>query len=79
MQFYILNKAFPMKKNMNTADSVIRALFALIFFTLYFTHTVTDILGIVLLVLGGIFLLTSLIRFCPLYMLFGIRTCKSKK
>jgi hypothetical protein len=36
-------------------------------------------LGIVLLVLGSIFLLTSLIRFCPLYMLFGIRTCKSKK
>jgi hypothetical protein len=68
-----------MKKNMNTTDSVIRALFALIFFTLYFTHTVTGILGIVVLVLGGIFLLTSLIRFCPLYMLLGIHTCKSKE
>jgi hypothetical protein len=68
-----------MKKNMSTADSIIRALLALVFLTLYFTHSVTGVLGIVLLVLGGIFLLTSFIRFCPLYTLLGINTCKSKK
>lgn len=68
-----------MKKNMNTADSVTRALLALVFLTLYFTHTVTGTFGIILLVLGGIFLLTSLIRFCLLYKLFGIRTCKSRE
>lgn len=68
-----------MKKNMNTADSVTRALLALVFLTLYFTHTVTGTFGIILLVLGGISLLTSLIRFCLLYTLFGIRTCKSRE
>jgi hypothetical protein len=32
-----------------------------------------------LLVLGGVFLATSFISFCPLYTLFGVNTCKIKK
>jgi len=46
---------------------------------LYFTGTVTGTLGIVLLVLGGVFVLTSVISFCPLYTLVGINTCAAKK
>lgn len=64
-----------MKKNMGTADRVIRVILAILFGALYFTETVTGTFGIVLLVLGVVFILTSLVGFCPLYAPFGIRTC----
>jgi hypothetical protein len=65
-----------MKKNMGSADKMIRVIIAATIAILYFTGTVTGTLGIVLLVLGGIFLATSLISFCPLYAIFGLSTCK---
>lgn len=65
-----------MKKNMGSADRIIRITAAIVFAVLYFTGTVTGAFGIVLIVLGGIFVVTSLIGFCPLYSLFGISTCK---
>lgn len=68
-----------MKKNMGTADRIIRILLAAVFAVLYFTGTVTGTFGIILLVLGGVFLLTSLISFCPLYTLVGLNTCPAKK
>lgn len=68
-----------MKKNMGTADRIIRILLAAVFAYLYFSHTVTGTLGIVLVVLGAVFLLTSLISFCPLYTLFGLSTCSVKE
>jgi hypothetical protein len=43
---------------------------------LYFSGTVTGVFGIILLVLGGIFLVTSLISFCPLYVPFKLSTRK---
>jgi hypothetical protein len=64
-----------MKKNMGTADRIIRVIIAAIIGILYFTGTVSGTLGIVLLVLAGVFVLTSSIGFCPLYALFGISTC----
>jgi len=45
---------------------------------LYFTNVITGTLGIVLLVIAGVFVLTSLISFCPLYTILGINTCKTK-
>ncbi|MBL7701623.1 MAG: DUF2892 domain-containing protein [Ferruginibacter sp.] len=68
-----------MKKNMGNADRLVRILLAALFAVLYFTKTVEGTFGIVLLVLGGVFLLTSLISFCPLYPLIGINTCPAKK
>jgi hypothetical protein len=68
-----------MKKNMGGTDKVIRIILAVVFAALYFTGTVTGIAGIVLLVLAGVFLLTSFISFCPLYTLVGINTCGVKK
>ncbi len=62
---------------MSSADRIIRVLLAAVFAILYFTGTVTGTLGIVLLVLGGVFVLTSLVSFCPLYAIFGISTCKT--
>lgn len=68
-----------MKKNMGNTDRIIRILLAVVFAVLYFTNTVTGTFGIVLLVLGAVFLLTSVISFCPLYPIFGINTCPAKK
>ncbi|NUM50120.1 MAG: DUF2892 domain-containing protein [Flavobacteriales bacterium] len=67
-----------MKKNMGTADKIIRILIAIIITALYITSTISGILAIVLLILSGIFIATSFIGFCPLYTLFKINTCKSK-
>lgn len=67
-----------MKKNMGTADRIIRVIIAAAIAGLYFTGTITGTLGIVLLVLAGVFVLTSLISFCPLYALVGLSTCPKK-
>lgn len=66
-----------MKKNMGMADKAIRFLIAIIIGTLYFTGITQGTLGIVLLVLAGVFVLTSLFSFCPLYVPFGLKTCKA--
>jgi len=67
-----------MKKNMGSIDRIFRVIVAAVIAVLYFTHVITGTLGIILLALGGIFVLTSLVGFCPLYLPFGINTCKTK-
>jgi hypothetical protein len=67
-----------MKKNMGNADKIIRTVIAVVFAVLYFTNMITGTLGIVLMVLAAVFLLTSLVSFCPLYAPFGLSTCKVK-
>jgi len=68
-----------MKKNMGTIDRTIRLIVAIVFAVLYFTNIVTGTLGLVLVILGAVFVLTSFISFCPLYLPFGINTCKTKE
>ena len=68
-----------MKKNMGNADRIIRILIAAVFAYLYFGGVVTGTAGIILLVLGGVFVLTSLVSFCPLYTIVGLNTCPAKK
>ena len=68
-----------MKKNMGSTDKVIRLLIVIIFFLLYFTGTVSGALGGVLVALGGVFVITSILGTCPLYIPFGISTCKKKQ
>ena len=68
-----------MKKNMGSTDKIIRIIVAIAALALYFTGTLTGTLGIVAIVVAGIFVLTSLISFCPLYTLFRISTCKVKE
>jgi hypothetical protein len=64
-----------MKKNLGNADRIVRVLLAAVLATLYLTHVVTGTLGLILLVLAVVFLGTSLVSFCPLYAMMGIRTC----
>lgn len=66
-----------MKKNMGTIDKLIRLAIAAVVVVLYYMGIIPGTLGIVLLVLAGVFVLTSLISFCPLYTIVGLSTCKS--
>lgn len=67
-----------MKKNMGNADRIVRLILAVIISVLVFAELIPGTLGVVLLVVAGIFVFTSLISFCPLYTLFGINTCKKQ-
>ena len=65
-----------MKRNMSDTDRIIRVLIAALFAYLYFGGIVTGALGIVLVFLGGVFLLTAIVAFCPLYAPFKFSTFK---
>lgn len=67
-----------MKKNMGNTDKIVRILIAVIVGILYFTNVISGTLGIVLLALSVIFVVTSLISFCPIYSIFGLNTCPIK-
>lgn len=64
---------------MGSADRIVRIIIAALIAVLYFTNTISGTLGIVLLVLAGVFVLTSLISSCPLYSIVGISTCPVKR
>lgn len=64
---------------MGASDRIIRVIIAALIVTLFFTNIIAGTIGIVLLILAGIFLLTSFISFCPLYAPFGLSTCKVKE
>lgn len=68
-----------MKKNMGNADRIIRVLLALIVAALYFTNIISGTLALVLGIVSVIFILTSLVSFCPLYTVFGINSCIRSK
>jgi len=65
-----------MKRNLSNIDRIARVVLAAIFAYLYFSGIVTGALGVVLLVLGAVFLLTAVIAFCPLYAPFKFSTYK---
>lgn len=67
-----------MKTNMSNIDRAIRVIVALVIATLYFNGTLTGGLGLVLILASAVFVLTSLIGFCPLYAFIGFSTCKTK-
>jgi hypothetical protein len=63
-----------MKKNMGMADKAIRFILAIIVGVLYYTNVINGTLAIVLGLLAVVFILTSFMSFCPLYLPFGINT-----
>ena len=65
-----------MKKNMGTIDRVTRVVIALVIAVLYFTGQISGTAAIILGILAVVFLLTSLVSTCPLYMPFGLSTRK---
>lgn len=67
-----------MNTNIGSADRIIRIILAIVFGVLYFTGTVTGTLGIILIILGAVFLVTGFISFCPFYQPFGLSTTSSE-
>lgn len=67
-----------MNKNMGTVDKVIRLAVVAIIAILYFSGQITGTVAIILGIVAVIFLVTSLLGWCPLYVPFGISTCKKE-
>ena len=67
-----------MKQNMGNLDRVLRIIVALAIIALYFTQIISGTVAIVGLALSAIFILTSFMTFCPLYLPFGIDTREKK-
>jgi len=65
-----------MEKNMGTLDRLIRLIIAAILIALITLKVLTGIWMIVGAIIAVIFVVTSVIGFCPLYKLIGISTCK---
>ena len=63
------------QKNMGTTDKALRLIAAVIAVALAATGTITGTLAVIAYVVAAVFVLTSFVSFCPLYRLFGLRTC----
>ena len=63
-----------MTKNMGSVDRAVRTVLALIVAALYFTGQISGIAAIILGIFAVIFLLTSFIAFCPLYVPLKLST-----
>jgi hypothetical protein len=68
-----------MKKNMGTIDRVIRIVLAIVVAILYMNGSITGAAAIILGILAVVFIITSLIGFCPLYVPFKISTISKSK
>jgi hypothetical protein len=68
-----------MKQNMGAIDRVIRVILAIVVLVLYLTGAITGTAAIILGIIAVIFVLTSLVGFCPAYIPFGISTKKAQK
>ncbi len=67
-----------MKKNVGAIDKVVRLFLVALIAALYFTHLIGGLAAIILGIFAVVFLLTSLVSICPLYMLLGISTAKKQ-
>ena len=66
-----------MKRNLSNVDRIVRVIIAALFAYLYFGGILPGTLGLVLFVLGIVFVLTSIVSFCPIYAMFKLSTYKS--
>lgn len=67
-----------MKNNMGKADRIIRILLAIAIIGLYLSGNISGMAAIILLIFAAVFIATSIISFCPLYLPFNIKTNKTK-
>ena len=65
-------------KNIGKADKIVRVLIAVLFTVLFLNQVITGVIGVILVILAGVFLLTSVVGTCPLYLPFKINTNHKK-
>ena len=63
-------------KNMGSTDRIVRIVAAIVMLFVAFTMPVGTVLSTILIILGIVFILTSVVSFCPLYLPFKINTLK---
>nr|WP_299247592.1 DUF2892 domain-containing protein [uncultured Cytophaga sp.] len=68
-----------MMKNIGNTDRIIRIAIAIVISILFATDIISGTLGIILLLVAIVLVVTSMISTCPLYLPFGISTCKKEK
>lgn len=68
-----------MKTNVGTVDKMIRLVLGIVLVVLFFSETITGTVGYVLMTVGIVFVVTSIVGFCPLYAIVGLNTCPTKK
>lgn len=65
--------------NMGTLDRTVRIAIAVVIAVLYFAGAISGTLAIILGIVAIVFVLTSLVGFCPLYVPFKLSTRKGKE
>jgi hypothetical protein len=68
-----------MSINMGSTDKLSRLVIAIVLIVLYYTNVLKDSLGIIALVAALILTITSLIGYCPLYTILGLKTTKKEE
>ncbi len=68
-----------MKRNVGNTDKLIRYVVALAILSLYYFRLVDGVAGLIVIAVAFVFAITGLLGFCPVYLPFGINTCKRKK
>ena len=64
---------------MSQTDRAVRIFVALLVFYLYYSGTLAGGVGIALMIISIVFVLTSLVSFCPLYRVVGFSSCKEEE
>lgn len=65
-------------KNLGIVDRIIRAIIGVSLTVVYFEKILSETLGVILLLIGIVFLLTGLLSYCPIYALLGLSSHSSK-
>jgi cellulose synthase/poly-beta-1,6-N-acetylglucosamine synthase-like glycosyltransferase len=68
-----------MKKNLGSTDKVIRYILAIVALFIGFLSGVSGFLQGVFISVAVILIGTSLLSFCPLYAIVGLKTCKNEQ
>jgi len=63
-----------LKKNMGTVDRIVRTAAAVVIVGLYVGGQISGTMAVLLGILAGMFVLTSMVGWCPAYLPFGLST-----
>lgn len=68
-----------MTKNVGAVDRAVRLVIGIALLALAFLHVVTGTMAIVAYIAGAVALVTGLVRFCPVWSIFGVNTCQTAR
>lgn len=63
-----------MNQNLGIIDRILRVVIGLVTYALFLTGLTSGALGLVTLIVGTVFILTSFVSICPLYKIIGLKS-----